>query len=279
MKLDFIKNTKKNIVAGVISRTLALFFPFLNRSLFLWLMGPEYLGLNGLFASILGVLSLAELGFSAAVVCSMYKPIADDDRDLVRAYLNFYRMVYRCVGSAIFVIGLCLLPFLRKLVHGDLPPDVDLHILYLLHLVNTSASYFLFAYRGAVINAHQRNYELTNMNTVLSLLQYMSVFLILILTRNYYLYVIVTVLFTGIKNIWIMRIAKRLFPYIEPRGELEAERRRHVVSDVKAIFMHKVGAVLSRTIDNIVLSAFLGLVAVATYGNYYYVYTTIPKLT
>ena len=278
MKLDFLKNTKKNIVAGAISRALALLFPFLNRSLFLWLMGPEYLGLNGLFTSILGVLSLAELGFGTAVVCSMYKPIADDDRDLVCAYLNFYRTVYRWVGGVIFVTGLCLLPFLRQLVHGDLPPDVDLHILYLLHLVNTSASYFLFAYRGAVINAHQRNYELTNMNTVLSLLQYLSVFLILILTRNYYLYVIVTVLFTGVRNILVMRIAKRLFPYIEPNGELPGEMRRRVISDVKSIFLHKIGTVISYSIDNVVLSAFLGLVAVATYGNYYYVYTVVAGI-
>ena len=134
MKLDFIKNTKKGIVAGIIARVVALFFPFLNRTLFLMLLGPKYLGLNGLFASILGVLSLAELGFGTAIVCSMYKPIADDDRELVCSYLNFYRTIYRWIGTAIFLIGLCLMPFLRQLVHGNLPPDVDLHILYLLHL-------------------------------------------------------------------------------------------------------------------------------------------------
>ena len=157
MKLDFARNTRKNIIAGVLNRGLALFFPFLNRTLFLWLLGPEYLGLNSLFSSILGVLMLAELGFGAAVVCSMYKPIADDDRELVCAYLNFYRSVYRRVGTVIFVGGLSLLPFLRKLVHGALPPDVDLQLLYLMHLANTSLSYFLFAHRGAVISAHQRN--------------------------------------------------------------------------------------------------------------------------
>ena len=124
-------------------------FPFLNRTMFLWILGPQYLGLNGLFSAILGVLMLAELGFGTAVVCSMYKPVADDDYDLVCAYLRFYRTIYRWVGSVIFIAGLCLLPFLRKLVHGNLPPGIDLHILYLLHLVNTSLSYFLFAYRGS----------------------------------------------------------------------------------------------------------------------------------
>ena len=278
MKLDFVKNTKRNIIAGAVSRVIAMLFPFLNRTLFLWLMGPKYLGLNGLFTSILGVLMLAELGFGTAVVCSMYKPIADDDRELVCAYLNFYRTVYRWIGTAIFFGGLCLLPFLRDLVHGHMPPDVDLHILYLLHLVNTSASYFLFAYRGAVISAHQRHDVLTNIRTMTSVVQYLTVFLILALTQNYYLYVITTVLFTVIQNLLIVRESNRLFPDILPRGTLPPERRRKVLSDVKAIFLHKVGAVISYSIDNILLSAFIGLDAVAAYGNYYYVYTTVAGI-
>ena len=136
MKLNFVKNTKRNVIAGAVNQALQLLFPFLNRTLFLRLLGPEYLGLSGLFSSVLGVLSLAELGFGTAIVCSMYKPIADDDQDLVCAYLRFYRTVYRWVGSIVFAVGLCLLPFLRRIVHGDIPPDVNLYILYLLYLLN-----------------------------------------------------------------------------------------------------------------------------------------------
>lgn len=278
MKLDFSRNTKRNFAAAAVNKVVGLLFPFLNRTLFLWLMGPGYLGLNGLFTSILGVLMLADLGFGTAVVCSMYKPIADDDRDLVCAYLRFYRTVYRWVGAVIFFGGLCLLPFLRNLVHGDLPPDVDLHVLYVIHLVNTSVSYFMFAYRGSVLSAYHRNDVLTNIHTATSIAQYVTVFLILFLTRNYYCYVAATVFFTVVTNLLTVREARRLFPEIEPRGSLVGERRRQVVSDVKSIFMHKVGAVISNFVDNIVISAFLGLVAVAAYGNYYYVVTSVTGL-
>ena len=278
MKLNFVQNTKRNVVAGSINQTLNLLFPFLNRTLLLWLMGPMNLGLNGFFTSILGVLMLAELGFGKAIVCSMYKPIADDDHEMLCAFLCFYRTIYRWIGAAIFVIGLCLLPFLRKLVHGDLPPDVNLYVLYLLHLINTSTSYFLFAYRGSILSAHHRNDVLTNIRTMLLVMQYVTVFLVLILTRNYYLYVIVTILFTVIQNLLIMRESRRLFPEVKPRGELQQDKRRQVLSDVKSIFLHKVGGVISYQIDNVVLSAFLGLVAVASYGNYYYVYTAVAGI-
>ena len=278
MKLDFAKNTKRNIVANAFSNGIKLVFPFLNRTLFLWLLGPEYLGLNGLFGSILGVLMLAELGFGTAIVCSMYKPVADNNRELLCAYLKFYRKVYRWVGGAIFAVGLCLLPFLRQLVHGSVPPDIDLHILYLIHLINTSASYFLFAYRGSILGAHHRNDVITNIRTGVSIAQYVTVFLILLITRNYYHYIIATVAFTVAQNILLVRASRKYFPDIEPRGVLSPDRRRQVISDVKSIFLHKVGGVISNSLGNLVVSAFLGLVAVAAYGNYYYVYTTVTGL-
>ena len=220
MKLDFARNTRRNIVSAAVNKVLGLLFPFLNRTLFLWLMGPEYLGLNGLFTSILGVLMLAELGFGTAVVCSMYKPIADDDKELIGAYLGFYRTVYRWVGAAIFGVGLCLLPFLRGLVHGGVPADVDLHLLYLIHLANTAISYFFFAYRGSVLGAHHRNDVLANIRTAVSVVQYVATFLVLLLTRNYYAYVFVTVAFTIVSNLLIFRESRRLFPDIDPRGAL-----------------------------------------------------------
>jgi O-antigen/teichoic acid export membrane protein len=278
MKLDFAKNTKRNMLASMLNKFVGLLLPFLNRTLFLWLLGPEYLGLNGLFLSILGVLSLAELGFGTAVVCSMYKSVADDDRELVCAYLRFYRTVYRWVGAAILVVGLCLLPFLRTLVRGDLPPGLDLHVLYLIHLVNTSVSYFLFAYRGAVLSAHHRGDVIANIRTGTTIAQYLTVFAILILTRNYYHYVAAIVAFTVLNNLLVVWQARRLYPHIQPRGRLSDDKRRQVLSQVKAIAMHKFGGIVTFSSDNMIISAFLGLVAVAAYGNYHYVVTAVSGL-
>ena len=278
MKLDFKRNVRRNVLANALGSATRLAFPFLNRTLFLWVLGPAYLGLNGLFGSVLGVLMLAELGFGQAVVYSMYKPVADDDRALLCAYLKFYRTVYRCVGAAIFCVGLCLLPFIGRLVHGTVPPDVDLRLLFLIHLVNTAASYFLFAYRGVVLGAHHRNDVITNIRTAVSVVQYLAVFAILLATRNYYHYVIATVAFTVVQNVLLFAASRRLFPGVEPRGVLPAQCRRRVVSDVKSIFLHKVGGVITCQADNLVVSAFLGLVAVAAYGNYYYVVTAVAAL-
>ena len=278
MRLNLTANLKRNVLAAGLNSVVSLLFPFLNRTIFLWLMGPAYLGLNGLFTSILGVLMLAELGFGTAVICSMYKPVADENKELLCAYLQFYRTVYRWIGTIIFLGGLLLLPFLRHLVHGSIPPDVDLQLLYLIHLVNTASSYFLFAYRGSVLSAYHRQDILTHIRTAVTAVQYIVMFIVLLATRNYYFYVIVTVCFTAVQNLLILYESKKLFPDIQPKGKLPEELRKKVVSDVKSIFLHKVGGVITYSTDNLVVSAFLGLVAVATYGNYYYVYTAVAGI-
>ena len=271
MKLNFVQNTKRNIVAKSINQVFQLLFPFLNRTLFLWLLGPDYLGLNGLFASILGVLRLTELGFGSAVSCSMYKLVARDDREQICACLRFYRSLYHWVGIGIFGIGLCLLPFIRRLIHGEVPPDINVYVLYLIHLLNTAIGYFFFAYRGCVLSIHHRDDVLTNINTSISIVQYITVALLLILTRSYYYYVIATVFFSIISNLLILFGSRRLFPDIEPRGELKRSLRHRILVDSKAVFLHKIGGAVLNFADNIVISSFLGLAAIAVYGNYNFI--------
>lgn len=279
MKLDFIQNTTRNLVADISLKLLMLLLPFLNRTLFLWLLSPQYLGLNGLFSSILGVLSLAELGFGAAIGISMYKPVAEDNRALLCAYLRFYRTIYRLVGLVILGLGLALLPFLGKLVHGDVPPDINLHLLYLIHLANTVVSYAFFAYRGSVLGAYHRYDLLTKIRIFTTITQYLTSATILLLTRNYYYYVFATMGFTVLTNLLIYRQATQYFPNIVPDGDLDHEKRAQILANVKDLIFHKVGTVIAYSFDNIVISAILGLTALAAYGNYYYVVTAVGGLT
>lgn len=66
-------NTLRNIKSGIVYRFIMLIFPFIIRTIIINKLGSEYLGLSSLFTSILQVLNLTELGFSSAIVFSMYK--------------------------------------------------------------------------------------------------------------------------------------------------------------------------------------------------------------
>ena len=110
MKLARSQNAVRNMRMGLISKIVNMLLPFLVRAVFIRTLGAEYLGVNGLFSSVLSVLSLAELGFGSAIVFNMYKAIAEDDENTINALLYFYRKVYRCVGAIILGLGLLLIP-------------------------------------------------------------------------------------------------------------------------------------------------------------------------
>ena len=279
MKLDFVKNTKRIIIAHFVNNGVRTLIPFFRKTIFMWVLGSEYLGLNSLFYSVLGMLMLAELGFGTAIVCYMYKPVADDDHDLLCAYLCFFRKIYRCVGSFIFIAGLCLLPFLRRLIHGNIPPDVNLHILYLMFLTNSAIGYFFFAYRGSILDAYHRNDIASYIGTISAIVEFVSACIVLFLTHNYYFYVITLIASTLLNNILVYIVTRIYFPTLVPAGNLPKKDIKCILSNVKAIFMHKIGAVVNSSSDNIVISAFLGLSAVGAYGIYAHISSSIAGIT
>lgn len=157
MKLEKTKNARRNILFGILNKVITMFLPFVVRSVIIYALSAEYLGLNSLFSSILQVLNLTELGFSSAMVYSMYKPIAENDDETICALLNFYRKIYFIIGCIVLSLGLLLLPFLDKLINGDVPDNINIYILYLCYLVNTVLSYMMFAYRSSLLNAASKN--------------------------------------------------------------------------------------------------------------------------
>jgi len=126
MQINVVKNAKRNILFGSINRIVVLLIPFIKRVIVLNVLGSQYLGLGSLFQSILSVLSLSELGFSAAMVYNMYKPAAEGNAAKMNALMNFYRRVYRVIGGVIFGSGLLLIPLLPRLIKGTYPEDINL---------------------------------------------------------------------------------------------------------------------------------------------------------
>ena len=156
MKLERTRNAARNVAFDGTLEIVNMLFPFVIRSVMLHYLGTEYLGLNGLFKSLLSFLNLAELGVGSAMVFSMYKPIAEDDTPTICALLRLYRTAYRVIGLIVAAAGLLLMPFLPNLIKGDVPAGMNLYVLFLMNLGNTVVTYWLFAYKGSLLQAHQR---------------------------------------------------------------------------------------------------------------------------
>ena len=278
MKLDIKKNTMRGAISGVFNKVIVTIFPFIMRTIMIYYMGTQYLGLSSLFASILNMLSLAELGFGTALVYSMYKPIAENNTKAICALLGLYKKIYRIIGTVIFLFGLGITPFLRYMISGDIPADINIYVLFWIYLINTVASYFLFAYKNSLLAAFQRNDISNNVSTVLTSMEYIIQIVLVIIFKNYYCYAIVFPVFTILGNIVRAIIVDRKYPQYFCDGNVDKIEKKDIYKRTFALASHKIGNTISTSFDSLVVSAFLGLSSVGVFGNYNYIVTTIMAL-
>lgn len=114
------ENVARNLKSSVLFQITNILIKFLLRTVFIYTLGKEYLGVNGVFTNILTVLSLSELGLGTAIVYDMYRPIAEKDTEKEIQLFKFYRYIYAAVGSVILILGFLLVPFLKYIIK-DVP--------------------------------------------------------------------------------------------------------------------------------------------------------------
>lgn len=272
-------HARRNLISGLARQAQAIVMPFIVRTVMLYTMGVHYQGLSSLFNSVLQVLCLADLGFSIAVMHILYEPVAKQDWESVCAILAYLRKVYRIIGLVIFVIGLLILPIIPKLIIGEYPSELNIRLIYLFYLANTTASYWLFAYKEALLTAMQRADLVSNVYTISKCLLRSIQIILLLSTANYYAFVIVQPIFTVFSNLLIQWVSVRRFSQIVPCGTIPEQTRAALNKQVRAVFINKLGDVARNGCDSIFLSAFLGLTVLAIYDNYYYIFLAVYSIS
>ena len=275
MRIARAMNARNGIISGFALKGYQLFAPFIIRTVLINSLGIEYLGLNSLFSSILHVLNLAELGVGSAMVFSMYKPIAEDDKQTICDLMHIYKVYYRIIGLIILVIGLAISPLIPHLIKSDLPQGIDIHVLYYLNLSATVLSYWLFAYKNSILSAHQRNDLISSVTIATSTVMYLGQFISLQYIRNYYCFLVCSLIGQVLLNICTAIVSHWKFPEYNTSKTFNRQLSRGINNRIRDLFLAKVGEVIVTSADSIVISTFLGLKMLASYNSYYFIITAV----
>lgn len=278
MKIERTRNAIKNIKAGLILRIYQMLIPFVIRTIMIQVLGVEYLGLKSLFTSVLQALNLAELGIGSAMVFALYRPIAEDDERKICALMCQYRKYYRLIGLIIGVLGLMLTPAIPHLISGEVPEDMNIYALYLLNLAATVLTYWLFAYKNCLLQAHQRTDVASFITVITYTIQCLLQILALVIYKSYYLYLIVALVTQVLNNIVTAVVTTKMYPRYRAMGVMDKEELRDIKQKIRDLFTGKLGSVVLNSSDSIVISAFLGLSALAIYNNYFFIITSIVAI-
>ncbi|MEY2192743.1 lipopolysaccharide biosynthesis protein [Neobacillus sp. BF23-41] len=263
-----VKNSIYNILAGIGSQIIITLLSFISRSVFVNYLGAEYLGVNGLFSNILGMLSLAEAGIGSAIIYNLYKPVAEGNKERINILMQFYKKAYMVIALVVLLLGLSLLPFLKYFIKDSTVDNIGL--IYVIFLLNTASSY-LFSYKISFLNVCQKGYIVTGVYSLSSILATCIKIGILYATNNYILYLVIDILITIITSIILTFIANKMYPLLRNKGsgKLDEETRSNIVKNVKALILHNIGGYAVFGTDNIVIASFVSVKAVGLYSNYY----------
>ncbi len=266
-------NRKKMAVMNVFSAIMYYvansIIGFVNRKVFTVYLGSELLGLNGLVVSVISMLSLLELGVASSIGYSLYKPLEEKNYGEVKAIMQLFSRLYRYIGIAVAVIGLVLIPFLPFFVKTTIDQSYVVTV-YLIFLLDAVLSYFL-AYRRTIIVSAQKDYINKNADTFLYIVTGILQIVIICVWKNYIASLIIKLIFTVLNNLYLYIKAGKMFPYLNDKnlhGEIEKEVKDKIVYNVKALFVIKIASYCVVGTDNILLSAFADLTAVAIYSGY-----------
>ena len=275
------KKASRNVVVGFLSKFVIMIFAFATKTIFIRLLGVEYNGVNGLYANILAVLALSELGVGNVMNYALYSALKNNDKEKVQALVKYFRKIYYCIALAISSFGLILVPFLKYIINSDLPMD-KLIIYYLLYLTNSVSSYFVY-YKTTVIIADQNNYISSICEIATTILMYVIQIVYLFIAKNFLGYLIIQVSCTVLKNIIMNAIANKKYPYLRNIGKIDhslsKDERNKIVDNIKSTFLYKIAAVILNNTDNILISIIVGTVFVGYYSNYYLVVSYITTFT
>lgn len=272
-----IQKAGKNIIFGYISNLVILLVNFIQRTVFIYVLGKTFTGINETYTNVLSVLSLAEMGIGTALNYSLYKPVAERDIEKVKSYMRFYKKAYLSIAAVIAVVGVAISPFLKYILKnpGNLTVR-DLTLYYYLFLFNTVISYFV-AYKYSLANAEQRNYIQINITTLTKIATATVQITVLLLFKNFLFYLLAQSVVELLQKIFVTAYMNRVYPYLRDPDvkKLSAEETQVVATKTKALICSKIGDVARLQTDFLVISSFVNVDTSAIVGNYVYIITYV----
>lgn len=269
------KNILFNAIFGLLSQVIMIVIQFITRIFFLKYIGDVVLGLDGTLVSLLNIISLAEAGFSTSMVVFLVEPLQKKDFKKVNRYISILRVVYLSIAILYLAAGVIIVPFLGMFVKGIILTK-NIYLYYLILVFNGAFSYF-GAYRGVVLQADHKTYILKNIQTFFLIMFGVIQILSIVCTADYLVYLLIKLAQTIVGNMSVFLFCGKKYAYLK-KSTFDKDVFKEVKQAVKNLFAGQVAGYIYGSSDAIIISAFLGVIQVAYYNNYFLIANGLKAL-
>ena len=122
--------------------------------------------------------------------------------------------------------------------------------------------------------ADQRQDIAKNIRTAVEIIKYLFQLIVLLSTKNFYMYLIVAIISTIMTNICIEIITRKRYPFYKNTNK-KLKIPKELKKQVSGLIIDKICDTFRNSFDSLIISSLFGLVVTAIYSNYYYVYSAL----
>ena len=272
-------NSILNSLFGIVASVVVTILNFVVRVVLVRELGEEINGLHNLFQSVINVMALMELGISTAMIIHLYAPVKEDNQQLIKGILNFYKKIYTWLAIIFTAISLLVAFFLIDHIVTTTISISEVRIYFILFALSFSVNYLLY-YKRSLLYAEQKNRVSILVNTGCELFFRTIQIVLIIIFHQYFLFLLITICEKIVCNAICNHYVDKRFPYLRHSTEVLAkEKRIAIINTVKPLFVNQMANTVQLASRSILISILLGNVAIVGYfGNYQLIINVVQMI-
>lgn len=266
--------TKKSLLNSGVSllfQILSILIQFVARKVFLDYLGTEILGLNTTAQNLLQFLNLAELGIGTAISFTLFKPLAENNKQEITEIIDLQGKIYKRIALFLLFGSAILMCFFPKIFSKIELPLWYAYASFGVYLIGSLLTYFL-NYRQVLLSASQQDYKITlSYRAIMIFRNLVSIFVVKYSANPFIGWLVVELLFSLLASASLAYITYRTFPEIKTsKHSFKYLRTKYkgFTTKIKQLFFHKIGAFALTQTSPLIIYAYASLTLVALYGNY-----------
>ena len=271
------KRIAANALVGIIGQILTILIGFVSRKIFILYLGQNLSGLGSTFTNVLSFLNLATTGISSVAQYKIFQYNAENDTENLNKVYYFMRTMYSTVSLGIFLVGGLLSFKIDWIIHDNPFSNQYLQIVFLLMLAGDCISY-LYAHIRAFLAAMEQLFVYNIIYTGIYLGMTVCNLIAVMIWKNYYLYLMILILQNVLIGVILALFVRSHFSFLYPRNREKFQDSRQLLGEIRNVLPRAVAKFVYNSTDNMVISAFLGLISVNIFVNYTMITYNVHKL-
>ena len=267
------KKSINNIIFAIVGHIVTIAIGLILPRIFIKEYGSHINGFINTINQLLVYLSLFEAGIGATSLQSLYKPIAEHNKEMVSSILTATKLFYKRAAFG-YLICLLFISFIFPLLIDTGFNYFSSIIIILFSGLGSVFSFQLIGHCKVLINCDGNNYILTNISSATVLIN--ALLKIIFIYQKISLPIIIVISF-------LIQLLQVFIIYIYSKSHYRNELNYTkpdwtALSQKNDMLIHQISGLIFNNTDMLILSVFCGLKIVSVYSIYKLVITHIESI-